>query len=59
MSGVSSTTFIDWCLPEPDNTRCKHGTADCEACGSSNRRDAKHTTKNGRGAVGSLRKPVT
>lgn len=37
-------------------TRCKHGDGVCETCGTTDRRDAKHRTKNGRGVVGSLRK---
>ena len=42
-----------WDSPVYDGaTRCKHGIASCEECGTSRRRDARHTTVNGRGKVG-------
>lgn len=37
-------------------SRCKHGKADCLTCGVSERRDALHTTVNGRGVVGRIRR---
>ena len=53
----TGAAVYDWFTPEPENTRCKHSAEECSLCGTSNRRDAKHTTKNGRGAVGSIRRP--
>jgi hypothetical protein len=40
----------------PDTTSCKHGTGSCETCGTSNDRDVRHRTKNGRGEVARLTK---
>lgn len=40
----------------PFTTRCKHGETDCEACGTSNLRDVKHSTRGGRGRVAQLRR---
>jgi len=37
-----------------DSTACKHGSGSCEICGTTDRRDVLHTTKNGRGSVGRL-----
>lgn len=34
---------------------CKHGEGSCEECGTTNRRDAVHTTTAGKGAVARLR----
>lgn len=34
---------------------CKHGVLDCQACGTTERRDVLHTTQGGRGVVGRLR----
>lgn len=36
---------------EPPRTTCKHRDGRCERCGTSDRRDALHTTRNGRGVV--------
>jgi hypothetical protein len=44
-----------WLDPLPPVTRCKHGPGDCERCGTSDRRDVRHSTVKGRGAVGILR----
>jgi hypothetical protein len=35
---------------------CKHGNADCDSCGTSERRDVRHRTVGGRGVVGRLRR---
>jgi hypothetical protein len=51
---MSFTIIDDWFHVVPDKTKCKHGTKDCDICGTSNRRDTKHKTENGRGAVGRL-----
>jgi hypothetical protein len=37
-------------------TVCKHGLGSCEECGTTNRRDAVHTTKGGKGTVGRIRR---
>lgn len=37
-------------------TKCKHGYYDCETCGTSDRVDALHTTKGGKGAVGRIKR---
>ena len=36
-------------------TACKHGTEDCEACGTTSRRDAKHSTVGGKGLIGRIK----
>ena len=42
-------------LPDrPDQTCCKHGDGPCEECGTTNARDALHTTDQGRGVVSRL-----
>ena len=47
---------VDSFTVEPPVTRCKHGRGACEECGTSDRRDALHRTKGGRGAVARLRR---
>ena len=43
---------------EQTQTSCKHRDGSCERCGTSDRRDAKHRTRSGRGVVAeNLRKP--
>lgn len=37
-------------------TSCKHAPGSCEKCGTTDRRDALHTTRGGHGAVAGLRK---
>ncbi len=39
----------------PFNTKCKHGVGDCEACGSYERTDRRHTTIGGKELVARLR----
>ncbi len=39
----------------PDTTKCKHREGACEKCGTTDRRDVKHTTKDGRGRVAQIR----
>lgn len=36
-------------------TCCKHGQDECERCGTTNRRDAKHRTIGGRGLVARIK----
>ena len=38
----------------PTATSCKHGRGGCEECGTTDRRDARHATKGGRGVVARL-----
>lgn len=56
---VIATLSIDFQPPfvaeTPQQFRCKHGTNDCERCGHHPRRDAAHTTIDGRGAIARLR----
>lgn len=41
-----------WSYEPPEVvTRCKHGPDPCERCGTTERRDARHTTVKGRGKV--------
>lgn len=40
----------------PHTTCCKHKYGDCEECGTSNKRDYIHHTKNGIGEIGRLLK---
>lgn len=40
----------------PDVTKCKHREGACEKCGTTDRRDVKHTTQKGRGRVAQLGK---
>jgi hypothetical protein len=47
---------VDSFTVQPPVTRCKHGRGACEECGTSDRRDALHRTKGGRGAVARLRR---
>jgi hypothetical protein len=47
--------WCEWWEPPPPVTCCKHGPGDCDACGTSDRRDARHSTIGGRGMVASLR----
>jgi hypothetical protein len=56
VSFVGVDLGFDWnpALP-PSTTRCKHGNDDCDRCGTASRRDAKHTTINGRGKVARLK----
>jgi len=35
-------------------TSCKHGLGECEVCGTTDRRDVRHATRGGAGAVGQL-----
>ena len=39
----------------PDVTKCKHREGTCEKCGTTDRRDVKHTTQKGRGRVAQIR----
>jgi hypothetical protein len=50
------TTTIDyWPMTvPPPTTACKHGEYECETCGTSDTRDALHTTRGGKGAVARL-----
>jgi len=41
----------DWYFIIVPDTCCKHGHDECERCGTTNRRDAKHTTVGGKGLV--------
>ncbi len=43
-----------WEIVKP-STACKHGTHDCEKCGTSSKRDRVHKTVNGKGVVGKLK----
>lgn len=43
-------------LEVPPSTACKHGRLSCEVCGTSDRRDAVHTTQGGAGKVACLRR---
>lgn len=38
-----------------NTTACKHGTGNCEVCGSYNRDSVRHTTVGGRGLAAQLR----
>lgn len=40
--------------PKEPTTACKHGHDECELCGTTNRRDALHTTVGGRGLFSRL-----
>jgi hypothetical protein len=40
----------------PQTTACKHGIYACEKCGTTDRRDTLHTTKNGRGRVARIKR---
>lgn len=44
-----------WGFVIPHTTSCKHGDGDCDECGTSDRRDVKHTTRGGKGVVGRLK----
>ena len=49
------TAAIYWPLEvAPPTTACKHGEYECEPCGTSDTRDALHTTRGGKGAVARL-----
>jgi len=41
---------------EPSTVPCKHGYRDCVTCGTSDRRDRPHTTRDGTGCVAALRR---
>jgi hypothetical protein len=43
-----------WLEPDPPMVACKHDHDECERCGTTNRRDVKHRTINGRGAIARL-----
>lgn len=43
-------------LVVPPSTACKHGRYECDACGTSDRRDAVHTTQGGAGKIARLRR---
>ncbi len=45
----------DWNYEPPPVTVCKHKRGDCAECGTTDRRDAVHTTQGGRGVVGRLK----
>jgi hypothetical protein len=47
--------LCQWLDPIPPVTACRHGKGDCARCGTTDRRDVKHSTIGGRGAVGRLR----
>jgi hypothetical protein len=51
---TNATVVYETIAVVPSDTRCKHGDADCEACGTTSKRDALHTTRGGRGVVGRL-----
>lgn len=55
---VEVDCFGGWSIeldpPEKNNTTCKHGLEECERCGTTDRRDARHTTVGGRGLVARL-----
>ena len=40
----------------PPSTACKHHEHGCEVCGTTDQRDALHTTRGGRGVVGRLKR---
>ena len=50
--------ITDFCCDDyqvvPNSTSCKHKEGDCEVCGTSNKRDVIHETKQGVGKVSSL-----
>jgi hypothetical protein len=48
---------IDWEFDEVEEarTKCKHGWFDCGTCGTSQARDALHTTIGGKGEIARLR----
>lgn len=45
-----------WESPRPTPTLCKHGLGSCETCGTTTRREARHTTSGGKGAVARLKR---
>jgi len=47
-------TSLEWMPEDESRTACKHGRTECERCGTTDRRDVRHTTRNGRGVVASL-----
>lgn len=46
--------ILPWFVALPHQTACKHGEGACEDCGTTDTRDALHTTRGGVGAVGRL-----
>ena len=53
--GGTATEYV----PGPEglrrgDTACKHGKSECIICGTTEHRDTKHTTVNGKGKVGSI-----
>lgn len=53
LKGETGQDIYGWGTPIPQ-TVCKHGEGSCEECGTTNRRDVRHTTEGGRGAIGRL-----
>lgn len=51
---IDATAY--WVEENPATTSCKHHKGDCEECGTTNLRDALHSTQGGRGVVGRLRR---
>ncbi|HZL93677.1 MAG TPA: hypothetical protein VFB99_08535 [Vicinamibacterales bacterium] len=48
---------LDWMIEVPHtNPPCKHGRHDCDACGTHDERDFRHTTIGGRGVVARIRR---
>lgn len=48
---------LDWMVEvRHTNPQCKHGRHDCNACGTHDERDYRHTTIGGRGAVARMTK---
>lgn len=41
--------------PPPSKTACKHGVGECELCGTTDKRDVKHTTVSGRGKIARMK----
>ena len=49
---VHGAGWNDWHMVElKPETCCKHGAGECETCGTTDRRDYKHKTVGGKGAV--------
>jgi len=53
-SMFEGTHSWSYCI-EPDTTACKHGTKDCEVCGTSSRRDRLHKTVGGKGLIARIK----
>jgi hypothetical protein len=48
----SASVDLEWHGGFPQHrTTCKHRAGDCEACGTTDRRDVTHKTRGGRGVV--------